>query len=252
MSLAVLLTGVGLDVCVHLCPQGGHQHPPGSLADQRVEVQLKTGPFLVVSNYAQHRRALHGRPSSRLGSQQTGGYVTLLIPDRDPQLLVLYPHNASAFSPDGFYRTGDLVRLHGSGSVVVEGRKKDLINRGGEKISAEEVENLIMAHPAVLDAACVPVPDPVMGERMCACLVLKPGAVLGLEELNEFLLAKGIAKFKLPERLEVMDEFPTTRVGKVSKRALAEAMAAQEPSTLGAVGARTSPPAQNDHGGKRA
>lgn len=131
-------------------------------------------------------------------------------------------HNSGAFTTDGFYRTGDLVRLHPSGNVVVEGRKKDLINRAGEKISAEEVENLIISHPSVLNVACVPIPDPVLGERMCACVIPKPGASLSLEELATFLLAKGIAKFKLPERLELLDEFPITRVGKVSKRDLVE------------------------------
>lgn len=131
-------------------------------------------------------------------------------------------HNSSAFTTDGFYRTGDLVRLHPSGNLVVEGRKKDLINRAGEKISAEEVENLIMSHPAVLNVACVPVPDAVLGERMCACVIPKPGTSLSLEELASFLLAKGIAKFKLPERLELLEEFPMTRVGKVSKRDLVE------------------------------
>jgi 2,3-dihydroxybenzoate-AMP ligase len=74
---------------------------------------------------------------------------------------------ARIFTPDGFYRSGDLMRRHPSGNNVVEGRKKDLINRGGEKISAEEVENLILSHPAVLNVACVPMPDPVVGERMC-------------------------------------------------------------------------------------
>jgi 2,3-dihydroxybenzoate-AMP ligase len=131
-------------------------------------------------------------------------------------------HNSGAFTTDGFYRTGDLVRLHPSGNLVVEGRKKDLINRAGEKISAEEVENLIMSHPAVLNVACVPVADAVLGERMCACVIPKPGTSLSLEELASFLLAKGIAKFKLPERLELLEEFPMTRVGKVSKRHLVE------------------------------
>ena len=88
-----------------------------------------------------------------------------------------------------------------SGNYVVEGRVKDLINRGGEKISAEEVENLILAHPAVLNVACVPYPDPVLGERMCACLVLRPGHWLSLEELATFLLGFEIATFKLPERV---------------------------------------------------
>jgi 2,3-dihydroxybenzoate-AMP ligase len=132
-------------------------------------------------------------------------------------------HNRTAFTPDGFYRTGDMVRLHPSGNLVVEGRKKDMINRGGEKISAEEVENLILSHPAVLNVAVVSMPDPVLGERACACVVPKPGATLTLDELTRFLLQeKRIAKFKLPERLETLERFPTTAVGKISKKDLRE------------------------------
>ena len=145
-------------------------------------------------------------------------------------------YNATAFTPDGFYRTGDLVRLHpSSGNLIVAGRKKDLINRAGEKISAEEVENLLISHPSVLNVACVPIPDPVLGERMCACVIPRPGASLTLEELTAFLLGKGIAKFKLPERLELVEEFPMTRVGKVSKRDLAQLVAGL-PGSAGAVG----------------
>lgn len=129
-------------------------------------------------------------------------------------------HNARAFTSDGFYRSGDLMRRHLSGNYVVEGRKKDLINRGGEKISAEEVENLILAHPAVANVACVPVPDPDLGERMCACVVLRDGTRLALPELVEFLLGYEIAKHKLPERLEVFDELPLSPIGKVSKKQL--------------------------------
>jgi 2,3-dihydroxybenzoate-AMP ligase len=135
-------------------------------------------------------------------------------------------YNARQFTPDGFYRSGDLMRLHPSGNYVVEGRKKDLINRGGEKISAEEIENLILSHPAVQNVACVPVPDPNLGEKMCACLVLKKNKKLELAELVEFLKGKEIAKFKLPERLLVLDDFPVSTFGKVSKKALSE-MAAQ-------------------------
>jgi 2,3-dihydroxybenzoate-AMP ligase len=134
-------------------------------------------------------------------------------------------HNRVAFTPDGFYRTGDMVRMHGSGNLVVEGRKKDLINRGGEKISAEEIENLILGHPAVLNVAVVAMPDPIMGERACAYAVLKPGETLSLEALNRFLGERRIAKFKLPERLEVVERFPTTAVGKVSKKDLREDIA---------------------------
>ena len=132
-------------------------------------------------------------------------------------------HNRTAFTADGFYRTGDLVRRHPSGNLIVEGRKKDTINRGGEKISSEELESLILAHPAVLNVAVVAVPDPVLGERACACVIPKPGRTLTLAELGRFLLdEKRIAKFKLPERLELRDRFPTTPVGKISKKDLRE------------------------------
>jgi 2,3-dihydroxybenzoate-AMP ligase len=134
-------------------------------------------------------------------------------------------YNAKQFTSEGFYRSGDLMRLHPSGNYVVEGRKKDLINRGGEKISAEEIENLILSHPAVENAACVPLPDPGLGEKMCACVILKPGASLSLAQLTDFLKAKEIAKFKLPEHVAVLKEFPVSTFGKVSKKALAEMVA---------------------------
>lgn len=171
-----------------------------------------------------------------------------LVPDGEiGELLVRGPYtlrgyygvpeyNARTFTPDGFYRSGDLMRRHPSGNYVVEGRKKDLINRGGEKISAEEVENLILSHPAVLNVACVPVPDPVLGERMCAFAILREGRHLTLDELVGFLTGKGVARFKLPERLELVDDFPLSKFGKVAKNALSEIAAAQ-PQT----GADTAP-----------
>ena len=134
-------------------------------------------------------------------------------------------YNALQFTRDGFYCSGDLMRLHPSGNYVVEGRKKDLINRGGEKISAEEIENLILSHPAVQNAACVPVPDPDLGEKMCACVILKAGSALSLDQLTDFLKAKEIAKFKLPEHMAVFEEFPVSTFGKVSKKALADTVA---------------------------
>lgn len=129
-------------------------------------------------------------------------------------------YNARQFTADGFYRSGDLMRQHPSGGYVVEGRKKDLINRGGEKISAEEIENLILSHPAVKNVACIPVPDADLGERMCACVILRDGASLTFDELKAFLIAKEIAKFKLPERMVVMTDFPLSTFGKVSKKDL--------------------------------
>jgi 2,3-dihydroxybenzoate-AMP ligase len=131
-------------------------------------------------------------------------------------------HNLRAFTTDGFYRSGDLMRQHPSGNYMVEGRKKDLINRGGEKISAEEIENLILQHQSVQNAACIAIPDAALGERMCACVILRPGRTLTLEQLVAFLGEKEIARYKLPERLECMADFPLSTFGKVSKKTLVE------------------------------
>jgi 2,3-dihydroxybenzoate-AMP ligase len=131
-------------------------------------------------------------------------------------------YNARVFTREGFYRSGDLMRQHGSGNYIVEGRKKDLINRGGEKISAEEVENIILSHPSVKDVACIPVADPDLGERMCACVLLRDGADLSFDQLKTFLSGKEIAKYKFPERLEILPEFPLSNFGKVSKAKLVE------------------------------
>jgi 2,3-dihydroxybenzoate-AMP ligase len=185
------------------------------------------------------RRETCGRPASpddEVFLVDPEGHV---VPDGEPgELIVRGPytlrgyfrspeHNARAFTPDGFYRSGDLLRKMPSGNYVVEGRVKDLINRGGEKISAEEVENLILAHPAVLNVACVPYPDPVLGERMCACVVLRPGHALTLEDLVRFLRDFEIATFKLPERLEFFDTLPLSGFGKVSKKDLAAHLAGE-------------------------
>jgi 2,3-dihydroxybenzoate-AMP ligase len=129
-------------------------------------------------------------------------------------------YNQRAFTPEGFYRSGDLMRQHPSGNYIVAGRKKDLINRGAEKISAEEVEELIMQHPAVENVACVPIPDPRLGEKNCACVVVRSGHSLDLRELVEFLNGHELAKFKLPERLERFQSLPLSTFGKVSKKDL--------------------------------
>jgi 2,3-dihydroxybenzoate-AMP ligase len=155
-------------------------------------------------------------PDGGVGELTVRGPYTLRGYYRAPE------YNERQFTRDGFYRSGDLMRRHPSGGYLVEGRIKDLINRGGEKISAEEVENLILMHPAVRNVACVPYPDPVLGERMCACVILHPGQRLTLDELTAFLLGLGFAKFKLPERLEVLDDFPLSPFGKVSKKVLAD------------------------------
>ena len=134
--------------------------------------------------------------------------------------------NREAFTPDGFYRMGDIVRKRGR-YVWAEGRKKDLINRGGEKISCEEVENLILRHPAVRAVSLVAMPDERFGEKACAFVIPREGRSLGFEELTTFLRGQGIAAFKLPERLEIVPEFPVSPVGKILKRELRERIAAK-------------------------
>jgi 2,3-dihydroxybenzoate-AMP ligase len=136
-------------------------------------------------------------------------------------------HNAKVFTPDGFYCSGDLLRQHSSGNYMVEGRIKDVINRGGEKISAEEIENLILQHPSVQNVACVAMPDPTMGERMCACVIPKVGRTIEFDELITFLETKEFARHKLPERLEMMEDFPLSAFGKVSKKSLVELVSAK-------------------------
>ncbi len=132
--------------------------------------------------------------------------------------------NAEAFMEGGWYRMGDIVRREGR-YVFTEGRRKDLINRGGEKISCDEVENLISTHPKVKSVALVAMPDPVFGEKACACVVPQAGQSLSFEELVAHLKTLQIASFKLPERLVVMEAFPVSPVGKILKRELRDHVA---------------------------
>jgi 2,3-dihydroxybenzoate-AMP ligase len=133
-------------------------------------------------------------------------------------------HNATAFTSDGFYRTGDLVTRYvigGRDYYAIDGRIKDVINRGAEKIHAEEIEELLVRHPDVRNAAVVAMPDPVLGERICAYVVTAENAERPtVAALAGFLLDQGLAKFKLPERVETVEAFPLTNVGKVSKKDL--------------------------------
>ncbi|MFE7119370.1 (2,3-dihydroxybenzoyl)adenylate synthase [Streptomyces sp. NPDC057654] len=137
-------------------------------------------------------------------------------------------HNAKSFTRDGFYRTGDVVRMTEDGYLVVEGRAKDQINRGGEKVAAEEIENHILAHPAVHDVAIVSMPDDYLGERTCAYVVLRDGAEpLRPVAVKKFVRERGLAAYKVPDRVEFVDAFPQTGIGKISKKDLRAAIAEQ-------------------------
>ncbi len=143
---------------------------------------------------------------------------------RGPELCLGYRDaalNADAFDERGFFRTGDLGILDGDGYLTITGRVKDIIVRGGEKLSAKEIEDLLFEHPKIRQVAVVPLPDPALGERVCAVVVpTAPADPPTLAELVRFLEATEISRRKFPERLEIVEELPTTASGKVAKQVL--------------------------------
>ena len=141
---------------------------------------------------------------------------------RDPAL------TAEAFDPQGFFRTGDLGVLDADGFLTITGRVKDIIVRGGEKLAAKEIEDLLFEHPKVRAVAVIPMPDARLGERVCAVVVpADPADPPILAELVRFLEAREISRRKLPERLALVDALPTTASGKVQKHVLRAQVAAR-------------------------
>ncbi|WP_448382234.1 AMP-binding protein [Desulfosoma sp.] len=128
--------------------------------------------------------------------------------------------NAQAFDGEGYFRTEDLFQIAGDRYLKFFERAKDIIIRGGYNISAQEVENVLLAHPAVQDVAAVGMPDENLGERTCVYVVPKPGQTVTLESLTAYMREQGVATYKLPERLEVVDAIPRNPVGKILKKEL--------------------------------
>ncbi|MDF7681580.1 (2,3-dihydroxybenzoyl)adenylate synthase [Enterobacteriaceae bacterium ESL0689] len=159
-------------------------------------------------------------PCGVTGRLMTRGPYTFRGYYRSPQ------HNATAFDADGFYCSGDLVSIDEAGYITVQGREKDQINRGGEKIAAEEVENLLLRHPAVIQAAVVSMADALLGEKSCVYLVVS--APLRAVAVRRFLREQGVAEFKLPDRVECVDALPLTAVGKVDKKQLRQWLAVRD------------------------
>jgi acyl-CoA synthetase (AMP-forming)/AMP-acid ligase II len=152
---------------------------------------------------------------------------------RGPWVAATYfdaPDCADRWTEDGWFRTGDIVSVHPRGFIEIKDRSKDVIKSGGEWISSVDLENALMAHPAVAEAAVIAVPDEKWGERPLAAIVLKDGVTTTADELREFL-APNFAKWWLPERFEFIDEIPKTSVGKFRKLALRERFAAQTAPT---------------------
>ena len=159
----------------------------------------------------------NGTPGELLtrGPEMFAGYLDATLDD-------------AAFVDGGWFRTGDLAVYDGEYLTIID-RLKDVIIRGGENISAQEVEALLVTHPAIAEAACVAVPDPVMGERVCAFVITRPRTEVTLEAVRDHLAAAGVARFKLPDRLEVRTELPRTASGKVQKAPLRVELATPDP-----------------------
>jgi acyl-CoA synthetase (AMP-forming)/AMP-acid ligase II len=139
---------------------------------------------------------------------------------RGPQMLVGYLHpddETASFDTEGYFRTGDLARWVDGGYLVVTGRAKDIIIRNGENISPKEVEDLLIAHPAIAEIAVVGLPDDRTGERACAVIVTADQPAPDLDDLRTLLIGEGFAKFKIPEQLVVWDALPKNDAGKVMK-----------------------------------
>ncbi len=173
-------------------------------------------------------RLLHPGTETPVGADEIGELCF-----RGPSSLRGYygsaANSADTWTTDGFVRTGDLMRrqvIEGTSYFSFQGRLRDNVNRGGEKIGSEEVEAFVSRHAAVADAKLVAMPDPIYGEKGCVFIVLAPGAgAPTVKELADFLVAQGLAKFKCPERIEVVEAFPVTRVGKVDKAAMRRTVA---------------------------
>jgi cyclohexanecarboxylate-CoA ligase len=173
------------------------------------------------------RHGTDGRPApgciARLVDEQgrpVGPDVEGEIEAYGPQLCVGYldPALNAAFTADGYFRTGDLAVMDADGYVRITGRRKDIIIRKGENLSAKGIEDDLAAHPRVADVAVIGVPDAASGERVCACVVLRPGAEpLTLAEVRTFMEARGVMRQKIPEQLQLLDELPRNATGKVRK-----------------------------------
>jgi non-ribosomal peptide synthetase component E (peptide arylation enzyme) len=169
----------------------------------------------MVTNYAIQITDFEGQP---LKFGEEGEIVVkgskLFVGYRDPDL------NQDAFGPGGWFHTGDLGKLSPEGYLKITGRKKDIIIRGGENISAAEIEDVLHLHPAIETAVAVAMPDSKMGEKVCAYVKVHQGLSLKFEEMIEFFEKHKITKQKWPERLEIVEDFPMTASGKIKKHIL--------------------------------
>jgi len=218
---ALVLRADAAGVTAYRC-YGSSEHPTistGTVEDPlekraTTDGRLVTGTEVRIVDDEGHDlpRGVDGEIASR-GGELFLGYT-------DPQL------DVGAFLPGRWFLTGDIGRLDADGYLTITDRKKDIIIRGGENISSKQVEDVLAEHPAVIDAAVIGVPDPLMGERVCAVVVVRQGEQLGLEDVRQHFAASGLARQKTPERVEVVEALPRTPAGKVQKFELRRRLAA--------------------------
>lgn len=214
---------------------GGADVPPGLVRDAAAALdclvvrvygstEIPTATAGHADDPGEQRAGTDGRPVGAAELRVVGPDGVALGPGevgelhaRGPELFAGYLGRPSPLDADGWFATGDLGALDADGYLTVTGRSKDVILRGGENLSAKEIEDLLYAHPDVADVAVVAVPDPVLTERACAVVVAREGAQVTLESLGAFLTRQGVARQKCPERLRVVTALPRTPTGKVQK-----------------------------------
>jgi cyclohexanecarboxylate-CoA ligase len=222
---------------------GGADVPPGLIRDARERLGCVTSRIYGSTEFPTLSTCGPGDPAAK-GATTDGRAIgaarcrvvdaddRVLPPGEVGELLVTGPElflgylrhgdDLGSFTPDGWFRTGDMAVLDAEGYLTIRGRKKDIVLRGGENISVAEVEDLLFDHPRISEIAVVAMPDPIMVERACAFIVPQGDTPPTLEDLADYLGERGVAKQKIPERVEVVSELPKTLSGKVQKFRLRE------------------------------
>ena len=224
---------------------GGADVPPGLIRDARERLGCVASRIYGSTEFPTLSTCGPGDPAAK-GATTDGRAIgaarcrvvdtddRVLPPGEAGELLVTGPElflgylrhgdDLGSFTPDGWFRTGDMAVLDADGYLTIRGRKKDIVLRGGENISVAEVEDLLFDHPRISEIAIVAMPDPVMVERACAFIVPQGDTPPTLEDLAGYLGERGVAKQKIPERVEVVSELPKTLSGKVQKFRLRDAI----------------------------
>jgi acyl-coenzyme A synthetase/AMP-(fatty) acid ligase len=186
--------------------------------------EVLVGSWNRPSSTLDQRRNTDGLPMTNVEMTVRDGELWTRGPNTCVGFFADPTRTADTFDADGWVRSGDLVTIDDGGYVTVVGRKKEIIIRGGMNIAPREIEELLVAFPEVERAAVVGLPDERLGETMCACVVLAPGESLDFDTMVSRLRTKGLATFKLPQRLELLDALPTTASGKIQKHEIVKAL----------------------------